>query len=347
MVSLLHRHRYAASFVLLALFAYAGNLAITRHPVPADWQAASLYIDLVLVVPAFYYLFISRTGHGPAWAILPLAYLGAFVAWHLSPVQPGAVLWLTGHYPALVAGVGGTMLGWAAMRGIRAWPATGHLTGEARVTALARSMIPNERLARVVGAEWLGLYYAFVGWRRPALVPDGARPFSYHRKSGDSALFIAAAVFAVPETVVLHLLLFQVNPKLAWVVTAISIYCLYMGPAQAAAMRKRPVLVHADRIELRFGILCEATVPFANLRNARAIGRTEVRERERGLLRTALGGGNVLLVFEEPITVHWVMGITRQAHAAEIHLDEPAAFLRLVESAGGSEHDTGPPVRHG
>ena len=159
-----------------------------------------------------------------------------------------------------------------------------------------------------------------------------ADAFTYRGARSPSLLAAVAAVLLI-ETVVLHLLLADRHPLLAWVLTVGSALTLVWLAADHHAMGTGHVRVGPAGIDVRIGRRVRFTVPRASI--ARAVTPTwrdipEVPDAYLDATRPA--DPNVLLELHEPVTVR-LFGVPRRVRLIALHLDEPARFLAALAAA--------------
>lgn len=222
------------AIALLACLALYGIDLACMATVPAtgfDFASGfAVPFDLMVFVPAVFYLLVVRRYRLSPLLVLPVIWLGGLVS--LQFAAPGK--------PSLLAPLGlcavGVELGIAArevLRLVRRFR-TAKASSDNPLdwfsdafSALAR----NERVARMAALECVMWYYASASWRRAPHVPHGYRAFSSHRQSGYVAAVGVMLVLIAVETVAAHLLAARFSVAAACVLTALSLYTIDLRDA--------------------------------------------------------------------------------------------------------------------
>ena len=161
--------------------------------------------DLMVFVPAVFYLFVVRRNRLSPLLVLPVIWLGGLVSLQFAvPGQPSLLA------PLSLCAVG-VELGIAAheirrfVRSFRTAKASSDNPLDWFSGAFS-ALVRNERAARMAALECVMWYYASASWRRAPHVPHGYRAFSSHRQSGYVAVVVVMLVLIAVETVAAHLL---------------------------------------------------------------------------------------------------------------------------------------------
>jgi hypothetical protein len=174
----------------------------------------------------------------------------------------------------------------------------------------------------VLAGELAVFWYAFASWRRAPDVPHGSQAFMLHRQSGVAMLFGFLAAVSLMEAALVHLLVARWSATAAWVLTASSVYGTVWLTAVARSFALRPVLVTADEIIVRAGLLWTVRMPQGNVTVERPGAACDLRV-------PILADSNLLLRLAEPAIARGLYGMTRNVTTVAIGLDDPSAFTRL------------------
>jgi hypothetical protein len=302
------------TFLGAALAINALCFALVRL-VPRPQVEFGAALDVAITVPALYLLLIVRAGLAPAISAAPLFLLGLLRATWLVPGFAIARPLLSAVAEIAI----GTLLLVRVRRGLRA-PHHGDLLE--LMESAAREIVPSRRVAAVLAGELAVFWYAFASWRRAPDVPRGARAFTLHRQSGVATLFGFLAGVSLIEAALVHLLVAQWSVTAAWVLTCLSVYGALWLAAVARSFVLRPLLVTADEIVLRAGLLWTVRIPFSSITTERPGALCDLRV-------PILADPNVVLRLAEPAIARGVYGISRKVTTVEIGLDDPSAFIRL------------------
>lgn len=329
------RHRLALSRAALGLLAclllYGIDLACMAAVPAAGLSFASnfaLPFDLMVCVPAaFYLLVVRRAGLSPLLA-LPAIWLGGLVSARF--VDPGQ--------PSILPLLGAAVLAVEAVVAVRE---TRRFVGGYRAARAASDnpldwfsaafcvLVRNERAARMAGLECTMWYYAAASWRCAPHVPAGYRAFSSHRKSGYVAMVGVLLGLVAVETFAVHLMTARFSVPAACALTALSAYAAVWMVAETRAVVLNPLLVGNGELVARWGMLACERVPLDLIAY---VGDHEpaVPKRER-LDLAAMGGRAVWIELEQLLEVRGALGKPRLVRALKVSPDEAAAFKRALE----------------
>lgn len=222
--------------------------------------------------------------------------------------------------PLLVAmaAISALWLGWSAARFVAA------RRDGADLEAGFATILPP-RLMHAMAREAAAMRLALFGWGLAPDVPEGASAHAYHRYLAP-LLWVFLALQAI-ELAVVHLLLVQWQPTLAWVLFGVSIAGMLWFVALIKSIRLRPVLLTAEGVAVRGGLLVDLRVPFD------AIARVGERF-DPALLKDAatvncavLSEPNVTLTLARPLPMRGLLGGEKRVDRVALRLDEPEAFL--------------------
>ncbi|MEJ7662354.1 MAG: hypothetical protein WKG07_23690 [Hymenobacter sp.] len=141
------------------------------------------------------------------------------------------------------------------------------------------------------------------------------------------ALLATLAGLSVVELAAAHLAVGHWHPWAAWVLTGLSAYSLLWLLAHGQAVRRRPVLLTADKLVVRVGLVWQVAI--AREQVVRVEKLTGAPRPAPGLLNTArllLTPPNLLLTLAAPQLVRGPYGLHRTVRRLAIYVDEPAAL---------------------
>lgn len=182
-------------------------------------------------------------------------------------------------------------------------------------------------VSSLVAAELSVLYYGLFSWGSKPHVPAGARTFSIHERVGQAALFRVAPIICLLEIAPVHVVLRHWSPALAWAATAISLYCVIWLVGLARAFRLRPVLVGADYLHLRYGLLFQLRVPKGLIACVRA-----AKAEDKRFAVPRKSEPSVCIELAHAIQAEGPFGIRKQISVVALTPDDEPAFRQaLVE----------------
>ena len=188
--------------LLACLALYGIDLACMATVPAAGFDFASGFavpFDLMVFVPAVFYLLVVRRYRLSPLLVLPVIWLGGLVS--LQFAAPGK--------PSLLAPLGVRRRSGAGHRRARGPPPRPPLPHGERpsdnpldwFSDAFSALVRNERVARMAALECVMWYYAAASWCRAPHVPHGYRAFSSHRQSGYVAVVGVMLVLIAVETV--------------------------------------------------------------------------------------------------------------------------------------------------
>ena len=326
--------RLAPSRIALALFAvlalYGIDLACLAATPAAGFPFVpnfALPFDLMVCVPAAFYLLAVRPARLSPLLVLPVIWLGGFASLQFAaPGQPSIVPLL--GLAALVVEAGVAVR--EARRFSRGFRAAKAATDNPLdwFSGAFSALVRNERAARMAGLELTMWYYAAFSWRRAPHVPEGCRAFSSHRQSGYVAVVGVMLGLVAIEAFAVHLMVSRFSLPAACILTALSAYTIVWMVAEARAVVLNPLLVGNGELVARWGMLARERVPLGLIA---WVGECEpaVPRKER-LDLAAMGGRAVWIELAEPLEVRGITGKRRIVRALKVSPDEPAAFKQAL-----------------
>ena len=325
----------ALAFGLLACLAlYVVDLAcVATVPGAAAGFAANVAVpfDLMVCVPAAFYLLVVRPRKLSPAFVLPVIYLGGFASSQLA--QPGTFNLLAVLLPATVL-VDLAVLVPEARRLARVFRAAKERSARPldwfEQTLLA--LVPNERAARMGAMELAIWHYALCSWRCRPDVPAGSWAFTCHRQSGYLGLVGVIIAMLCVETTAVHLMVAQWSQTAAALLTLASAYggIWMIGDARATALN--PLLVDDEAVTVRWGAhFCER-VPLNLIEHIDRREQPDVEKSER-LNMAAMGAQPCWIVLREPVAVRTFAGGWRDVRAIAVSPDDAASFASLVDES--------------
>lgn len=324
-----------AAFVLLLAAIYAAELLVVGPrllPTRPQLGAGAITFDLVVAVPALFYLLVVRTTRLPEVTVVPVFLGSLFGASLVLPEEHRRYLDLLGR---LVVPAELLLLGYVGLRIRRGGSAPAAERGDPldRLRAKLRRVLPSPLAADAVAHEAALLGYALLAWRARPDVREGELGFTSHRGNGYGGVLAAAALMGVIETVAVHLLVERWSATAAWALTALSLYGLVWLLGHFQAVRLRPVLLTADALHVRIGLLWSVRVPYGNVASLSAAGAGAPARRAPGYLHAVtLGPARLLVELSEPVCVDGLYGyVKRDVRRIGLAVDDRERFRAELE----------------
>lgn len=143
--------------------------------------------------------------------------------------------------------------------------------------AVLAPVIPIPMIASLFAVELGVWYYALFSWRAKPHVPSGAMSFSIHRRGTQADLLFVLAIATLVEVLPIHLLLSHWNAMAAWIITGLSLYGAVWLIGIARSIELRPLIIGADYLHLRYGLLFRLQIPGMMIRRVSRVEENQVK----------------------------------------------------------------------
>lgn len=334
------RSRRTGLFILLALLLIGIERFVVQTPSFAQrpgllsWAVTA---DLVLGLPLLYFFIVIQPLKRSRWGLAAIASGSLFIGWWVLPDgarQP--VIYLREGVVLAELGVG-----------IYFVSQTRRIIRQYRQLALHRSdfvlnlhqsiqlTIGQSRAVQVLTSEIITWRYGLLGWMGSVEAKADQRVFTTHRTSGQVVLLVMVTVVALLETGVFHLLLSRWSVLGAWLLTASSLYGIVVLIAETVATVRRPHLLDADGLHLRFGIRWYGTIVRSQIERIELISEKPAKASDR-LTGALLTTPNVLIMLREPVRLNRLYGLTKSVRQVALFVDERANLLTECGANGAS-----------
>lgn len=320
---------FGLPLVLFAILAFL--IKLTPQPEGNVWYFA-LTIDLLLTVPLIYFWLIRKTAV-PKTTVIPVMLLGLGLGYALLPLQGQTYLtlfklwalpWIEISVLAfLLFKVHSALKRFRQLRG-------GYADFYTVLLNTCRELLPG-KLVRPLATEIAVIYYGCIRWRSPVLSDT---EFSYHRNSGTPVLMLAFILIIGIETFVLHSLIARWSEPAAWILTALSCYTALQVLGFAKSLAQRPIAIRDKILDLRYGILNEASIPLKEIERI-TLSSGELPDDKSVQKLSPLGtleSHNVIITLTKEHTFTGLYGIQRQSKAIAFYLDDPVSFQNTIDS---------------
>ncbi|MEQ8766701.1 MAG: hypothetical protein RL885_22495 [Planctomycetota bacterium] len=329
------QRRLSLPFLLVLAAVYAAALLIVRVlPALPDARlvASAVTLDLVVIVPAAYFVLVVRKRNVSALTLAPVVVLSLVAASQIVPPEHHQLLSVM-HVGLAPLELG--LIGWIVWRARRAWQtAEERLDPLERLQLAARDVLKNERAAAIFASEIAVLYYGLFAWRAAPHVPAGCTAITHHRSSGRGGIVFGLLVLFACEGAGAHFLLMRWSPLVAWISTIGTAYGALWLLADLRASILRPILIDAELVTVRSGLRCMLRVPREKIV---AIESKDPELGKQSLDLTLLGTPTHWLLFAEPLTAELPYGFTRQVRAIGVQPDDVDRFEAVLVDRGSTE----------
>ena len=170
-------------------------------------------------------------------------------------------------------------------------------------------------------------HYGFFNFHR-ARLNEGE--FSIHKNTGGNIILYGFLMIILIELFVLHILLVQWSPILAWCLSFLSLYSAFQLFGVIRSIPHRPVLLNDEGVTLRYGIINELNLEWKDVK--RVVIKPKESELEKTTYLSVLGemeDVNVLFVLNETKVMRGFYGIKRKVDKIAFNIDDLDQFEHL------------------
>lgn len=330
----IHINRNVINFgIPLALFGTLILLMKSSFLNGNDTLNFAITADLLLTVPLVYFLLI-RKSEIPNTTAVPVMIIGLLVGSFFLPQESQTYLSIFKTWALPVIEI--SILTFVVFK-VRS--AIGKYKGLKGTTpdffnalkSTCYEILPK-KLVLPFATEVAVLYYGFINWKTRE---TNDNEFTYHKKSGTPALFYAFILIIVVETFAIHFLLTRWSLILAWILTALSIYTAMQVFGFAKSLTQRPISINQDSLTLKYGILNEVEIPFADIGKIE-LSRKSLEKNELTKTLSPLGeleNHNVIIHLKKENELVGLYGMKKRFNIIGFHIDEPTEFNERMKNA--------------
>ena len=292
----------------------------------------AITLDLLLIVPFIYFLLI-RKSQIPKTTVVPVMIVGLLIGSYFLPKESQTYLSIfkTWALPVIELSIF-TFVIIKVRSANKKFKEINSLTPDF-FTALKSTCyeILPKKIVLPFATEIAVIYYGFINWK----VRDiNKNEFTYHKKSGAPALFGAFILIIGIETFAFHFLLTRWSIIVAWILTILSIYTAIQIFGFAKSISKRPITINQNSLTLKYGILNEVEIPFAD------IDKIELswKPLDKDVLTKTLSplgeleSHNVILYLKKENELIGLYGLKKKFKVIGFHIDESKEFKDKIEN---------------
>jgi hypothetical protein len=186
----------------------------------------------------------------------------------------------------------------------------------------------NQLVANIFTTEVSLFYYLFNGWRNKSYSFPGSK-YSYHRENGYTAIFFTITFVMVLETVALHLFVYQFIPVLAWTLTGLGIYFMFIIFGDYNAIRNRPISLDDSMLYLRTGVRWYTEIPLSAITEVELI-RSEPKIEGNANFIT-FGSPNIIVHLNSEYKAIGFYGISKKFTSFSFFIDDKLKFKQELD----------------
>ncbi|MCA1012920.1 hypothetical protein [Halobacillus halophilus] len=354
-ISLSHKQSlyFSCGFIILVLFS---NFLLQKVEVAGRVSALLVWgtiVDVMVVIPGVVFLFILR--RKPAVSVLaPMMMVGLFIVhWLVPPYAKESLVYLNYSVIAVEVGLVGIELTilFLFLKTFPQWKRNfknaqfnhpfvlGRMYEANRITfAPYKYRVYFQRLSGFLATDVSAVRYALF----PQLdrYPPEECTFSYHKKSEYFGVFLMLIHAMVIEIIAVHVLLMQFSHTAAWLATILDVYALLFLIGDYQAIRKAPVHIGNQSLDLQKGLRFHISIPFEIIEQIRPCHQTAKEcSSDKAALDLTLAGlepaqPQYILELSQPLEAHLCFGLKREISRMYITVDEPHAFVEELEKHG-------------
>lgn len=219
-------------------------------------------LDLILTIPLIYFITI-RKSKIPKTSFIPVFILGLVTGSVIIPEQDQGLLNFVKEFIVPVIEFFAICYIIYNVRKIRkAYKSNKNELSFSKALKIAVKDILPDRFASVLVSEISMIYYCIFAWKN-SLVSDFS--FTYHRKSG-IVPFLSILIFLILfETVLIHIVIQIWSSIAAWILTIVNLYALIQITAILRSIKKLPIKINHNYLEINFGIFSETIINLDNI----------------------------------------------------------------------------------
>lgn len=332
MTSFIRNNTYYAATIAIVLLIFGTCFLITISEAFVEnsgMLSIAITLDLAVTTPLIYFLLIRRKAI-PKATVVPVFIAGLIVASFILPSNNQQLLAMLKTFALPVVELG--VIGFIFIK-VRQTVLEFRKQEASDIDFLSvlrlsvDSVFGKGIVSKVLTTEIAVFYYALFSWKSKTVGTGSS--FSYHRKSSKLAMIWVFVFLIVTETFILHLLLVLWKPWIAWVMSAISIYTLFLLIGHLKACIQRPIIVMEDRIQIRNGLLGDTEILFDMIENVTDQLKTDEKTDLKKKL-DAFDTPNVSIALKNVNSIKGPYGKTTAYQTLLLSVDDPKEFMDLV-----------------
>lgn len=317
--------------ILIVAF-LCGLLLSSSFLLESESMVMAITLDFCITVPLLYYVAI-RKSNIPLITVLSVFVLCLIFASILIPVAHQGLLSQIKFFAVPVVELGViTFVFLNARSVIKQMKLTDQKVEWYDALLMSCKKVLPDRVGTILATEISVIYYSFFVWKKKNL---GEHEFTYFYKSGVKSIIGAFIFLIIIETVAIHMVVDQWSARVAWILTALSLYTCLQVWALLKSMDQRYTYFdyENEQLILRYGFFNQSTIPFSKIIGIEANKRTLPSDKSvvefspLGLLDSH----NMILSLNELHSMDKVYGFKKKYQKLALYIDEKENFISRVE----------------
>lgn len=319
-----------SSFLLLAASVYFFVFhLLSLEQIHDEIKGLILFVDLTIVLPSIYFLFVAKKGFAPRLLVFPLISAGLLTTINFVP-EGTLISQLTSYYFVFGCIAISAVLSYFTYKLVLGVRRFNHVTGEQKIEVMMNFIVGNTRFSKILQTEILTFYYAICCWFKDE-GQDNTGAFSYHKKSGHYGMVIGITVFHIPGIVFVHIMFANLAPQLLLALTLLHLYSFYFCIAFARALIHRPLRMENEHIQIRCGLLFNNAISIDDIASVETISLVASEEPVKTRLKATLFGHcNVLIKLKTTVELDIISGLSKKCDQVLLGVDEPGQFISTL-----------------
>lgn len=321
---------FVSAIIILVDALLMQSLLFVQH---AEVLGAAIVADFVLVIPLLLYFLVYRKIKKPLLGVLPFAIAGYFAILLLKLNTDNVALAIAKYalLPLEIAFIGYELYKlYRIVRTIKSnWQPDVHPMDTVQISL--QTAIRSSRLAAWLLQEISVFYYAFLAWRKNPYVRRETAVYTYHENSNALIIVLFLSKILLLEGAVIHFLLAQWSPVLAWVLSLGNVWFIVLLVANYRAMRLNPILMDDRSIHIQYGIQLRVEIEINNVASVKLVSPEELKERREKEGQAAIQPHgvepNVRIRLKDNLVAYGLFASQRSIREVHIFIDQPQVFL--------------------
>ncbi|KQO10826.1 hypothetical protein [Paenibacillus sp. Leaf72] len=319
-----------SAIIVLADALLVQSLLFVQH---AEVLGTAIVADFVLVIPLLLYFLVYRKIKKPLLGVLPLAIAGYFAILMLMPKTDNVAVVIAKYtlLPLELAFISYEL--YKLYRIVRAfksnWQPDVHPMDTMRISL--QTVVRSPRLAAWLLQDISVVYYAFLTWRRKPYIRSETAVYTYHENTNSLIIVLFLSKILLLEGAVVHFLLAQWSPLVAWVLSIGNVWFIILLVANYRAMRLSPILMNDRSIHIQYGIQLRVKIDINNVASVKLVSPEELKERREKEGQAAIQPHgvepNVSIRLKENLVAYGLFSSQRSVREVYIFIDQPQVFL--------------------
>lgn len=320
------------ALIALSLFAVSRSILFAKNP---DTLAIAITLDFLITIPVIYFLLIYRRQQIPKITVLSVFVVCLVLASFILPPQQQSLLKSIRVIAVPIIEV--LILGFVLLKVrqiIRSYrnETNTQLDFFDILTKACTNVFPGV-VGRLLATEIAVPYYLF---KTNSKNCPSESEFTYFKKSGIKLTVSVFIGLIVIETIVVHVLLMDHYPTLAWVLSGIGIYTCFQVMALLKSMNHRLIFIDSKSrvLYLRYGFFSQTEIPLSQIisieKNKKSLptDKSVVQFSPLG----NLDSHNLIIRLKDELLLQRIYGIKKRYRNLAIYIDDRDTFVSQIES---------------